>query len=245
MISAAQSQPVNVGSLFLGGGNFSILAGLSESWMTPDSAQLLAQTGAVGIWDADAAGQRSAHFPQLMAAGKSSGLPVIARVFSARQLPALEEADGLLLEGRSMQDYSLLKELGKVRKPVIITRSGGGTPEELLMCGEYLLSGGNRQVIFCEQGTRSFTTPTGYTLDLGATLYLRRHTRLPIIADPGATAETADELYRLTLAAAAAGLDGVMLRLETDGAGVGLSPQEFRLTADRTQAVRRAICEKI
>lgn len=239
MISAAQSQPVKIGSLSLGGGSFSFLAGLSESLTASDAPRLLHEIGASGIWEADAQGQRAAHFPQLLTAGKKAGLPVIATVFSLRDLPSSEEADGLLIQGRSMQDYSLLKELGRLRKPVILTRSGGGTPKELLMCGEYLLSEGNRQVIFCEEGTRTFTTPTGFSLDLGAALYLRRHTRLPIIADPGATAQTGEALFRLTLAAAAAGLDGVMLRLDSEGAG--LSPEEFRRTIDRTQAVREAI----
>lgn len=240
--SQTDSTRVQIGEARIGGGGFSFLAGLRKAW-NEENIKNLKQTGAACIWaeETDDRNPGEERLSLLTAAGKKAGLPVIASVSSIRALPLLEKADAILTEGRSMQDYELLRALGRLRKPVILTRNAGSTPEELLMAGEYLLSGGNGQVIFCEQGTRTFSSPTGRSLDLTVALWLRSRTHLPIIVDPGPTVQTEEALSAMILAAAAAGVDGVMFRLGTEGDVPGLSPETFRRTAEHTQALLAAL----
>jgi 3-deoxy-7-phosphoheptulonate synthase len=127
-----------------------------------------------------------------------------------------EHADVLQVGARNMQNFALLDELGRIRRPVLLKRGLSATVEELLMAAEYIMSQGNRDVILCERGIRTFETATRNTLDVGAIPVLRRETHLPVIVDPSHAAGRADLVAPLAFAAIAAGADGLMVEVHPD-----------------------------
>ena len=155
---------------------------------------------------------------ELLAAARSdTGLPVVTEVMDTRQVEVVaEHADVLQVGARNMQNFALLDELGRVRRPVLLKRGMSATVKELLMAAEYIMSHGNRDVILCERGIRTFETATRNTLDVGAIAVLRRETHLPIVVDPSHAAGRADLVAPLAFAAVAAGADGLMVEVHPD-----------------------------
>jgi 3-deoxy-7-phosphoheptulonate synthase len=132
----------------------------------------------------------------------------------ASQIPEMAERVDLLQVGaRSMQNFSLLKELGRIRRPVLLKRGLSATLDEWLHAADYLLEGGNESVILCERGIRTFGQETRFTLDLGAVAYLRRRTDLPIVVDPSHATGIRELVAPMALASAAAGADGLMIEV--------------------------------
>jgi len=153
----------------------------------------------------------------LAAAGREAGLPVVTEIMDVSDLELVaRHADMLQVGARNMQDYRLLKELGKAGKPVLLKRGMSATYEELLLSAEYLLKEGNEQVILCERGIKTFEHGTRNTLDLNAVPYLRRQSHLPVIVDPSHGAGLRDLVAPMAKAAAAAGADGVMVEVHPD-----------------------------
>ncbi len=151
-------------------------------------------------------------------AGRRHGMPVVAEVMDAAQLPLMSEHVDLLQVGaRNMQNFSLLKALGRQRRPVLLKRGLSATIEEWLLAAEYVTSGGNPDVILCERGIRTFGTETRFTLDLGArrpqVRSKARQFHLPVVVDPSHATGLRELVAPLTLAAAAAGADGVMIEV--------------------------------
>ena len=150
----------------------------------------------------------------LAEAGRERGMPVVAEVMDASQLPeALEYVDVLQVGARNMQNFSLLKALSKVRRPVLLKRGLCATFEEWLLAAEYLLEGGNEQVILCERGIRTFETATRNTLDLAAVALAKQRTSLPVIVDPSHATGRSELVAPMALAAAAAGADGLLIEV--------------------------------
>jgi len=150
----------------------------------------------------------------LAEAGHRRGLPIIAEVMEAEQLPLmLEHVDILQVGARNMQNFSLLRALGKVRKPVLLKRGLAATFEEWLLAAEYVLSGGNEQVVLCERGIRTFETATRNTLDLSAVALAKLRTHLPVIVDPSHATGQRELVIPMCLAAAAAGADGLLIEV--------------------------------
>jgi 3-deoxy-7-phosphoheptulonate synthase len=144
-------------------------------------------------------------------------LPVVSEVLDVRDLPlALDLIDIIQVGSRNMQNFPLLKELGEIRKPVILKRGMQATIEEWLSAAEYILSGGNEDVILCERGIRTFETYTRNTLDLNAVVAVKQKTTLPVIVDPSHGSGRSELVAKLCLASIGAGADGLMIEVHPE-----------------------------
>ena len=153
----------------------------------------------------------------LRAAGDAVGLPVVTEVLDVRDAETVAEwADVLQVGARNMQNFRMLDELGTMDRPILLKRGLSATIEELLSAAEYVLKGGNRDVILCERGIRTFETYTRNTLDLSAVAALKTLTHLPVIADPSHAAGRRDLIDPLSRAAIAVGADGLMIEVHPD-----------------------------
>ena len=148
----------------------------------------------------------------LTEAGRETGLPVVTEITDPRQLEDLDQVD-ILQVRRNMQNFALLQALGQIMKPVLLKRGMSSTVTELLQAAEYILAGGNRQVILCERGIRTFETDSRATLDIAAIPVLKKLTHLPVIVHPSHAAGRAELVAPLALAAVAAGADGLMVEV--------------------------------
>jgi 3-deoxy-7-phosphoheptulonate synthase len=173
-------------------------------------------------------GQEGLHL--LAAAKAESGLPVVTECMDARDLEAvLEVADVLQVGARNMQNYPLLTEIGRSGRPVLLKRGLSSTLEELLMSAEYILKEGNEDVMLCERGIRTFETAYRFTLDLMAIPALKELTHLPVIVDPSHAAGKRDFVEPMSLAAAAAGADGIIVEVHSEpDAAICDGPQQLR-----------------
>ena len=157
-------------------------------------------------------GEKGLHI--LAAARAETGLPIITEVMDARDVELVAGlADILQIGARNMQNFSLLLEVGRLQRPVLLKRGLSATITELLMAAEYIMSQGNQQVILCERGIRTFETATRNTLDVAAIPVLKRETHLPVIVDPSHAGGRADLVAPLSFAALAAGADGLMIEV--------------------------------
>lgn len=152
----------------------------------------------------------------LLEAKKATGLPIVTEIMSAEHLSMFEDVDVIQVGTRNMQNFQLLKELGKVDKPILLKRGMANTLEELLMSAEYIMAGGNENVILCERGIRTFETSMRNTLDISAIPMLKSKTHLPVIIDPSHAAGIRFMVEPLTLAAIASGADGVMIEVHNN-----------------------------
>jgi 3-deoxy-7-phosphoheptulonate synthase len=208
----------------IGGGHFALIAGPC-SVETPD--QILA--AAVAAKEAGATMMRGGAFKPrtspyafqglgkeglelLAAAREQTGLPIVTELMDPRDLDVvLEYADVIQIGARNMQNFQLLSEVGKADKPVLLKRGQSATVEELLMAAEYVVKEGNRDVILCERGIRTFEPSTRNTLDISAVPVIKLTSHLPVIVDPSHSAGRLDLVLPLSLAAVAAGADGVIV----------------------------------
>lgn len=153
----------------------------------------------------------------LAEARAETGLPVVTEVMDTRDVELVSQwADMLQIGARNMQNYSLLAEVGRSRRPVMLKRSMSATISELLFAAEHILVHGNTQVVLCERGIRTFETATRNTLDVSAVPVLQRETHLPVIVDPSHAGGRADLVAPLARAAIAAGADGIMVEVHND-----------------------------
>ena len=150
--------------------------------------------------------------------GREVGLPTVSEITDAAQLPQFEQVDMLQVGARNMQNYELLRALGQQSKPVLLKRAVGATVEELLQSAEYILAGGNPNVVLCERGVRSFSKTSRAALDVSVIPVLKRMTHLPVIVDPSHAAGEAALVPPLALAAVAAGADGLLIEVHNDPA---------------------------
>jgi len=179
----------------------------------------------------------------LCRAGRETGMPVVSEITDPRQLSLFREVDVLQVGARNMQNFELLRELGRQEKPVLLKRSFGATVTELLQAAEYILAGGNERVILCERGIRTFETDSRATLDVAGIAALKEQSHLPVLADPSHAAGRRELVAPLALAAAAAGADGLMIEVHdrpeealSDGRQA-LTCGEFARLARRVQAL--------
>src|SRR5213082_3101718 len=175
-------------------------------------------------------GLGDAGLPLLAEAKEETGLPVVTELMDVRDLEAvLDVADVVQVGARNMQNYSLLTELGRAGRPVLLKRGISATLEELLMAAEYILSEGNESVILCERGIRTFETAYRFTLDVTAVPVLKARTHLPVIVDPSHAAGRRELVTPLSLAAAAVGADGVIVEVHpSPDAAICDGPQALR-----------------
>lgn len=176
----------------------------------------------------------------LVQAGRDAGLPVVTEITDVSQLPLLADVDILQVGARNMQNYALLKALGELRRPVLLKRGLSATVEEFLLAAEYLLAGGNEQVILCERGVQSGLSAARATLDIAAIPVLKRATHLPVLVDPSHAAGRSELVLPLALAAAAAGADGLMVEVH-DRPACALSDGGQSLTCRQFQELAEAV----
>jgi 3-deoxy-7-phosphoheptulonate synthase len=168
----------------------------------------------------------------LVEAGRAYELPVVTEVLHPEDVERIAAAaDMLQIGARNMQNFALLKEVGRARRPVLLKRGMSATIEELLLAAEYVMSGGNHRVVLCERGIRTFETSTRNTLDISAVPVLKRRTHLPVIVDPSHAAGVRELVIPLALAAAAAGAVGLLVEAHPNPAEA-LCDKEQALTGD-------------
>lgn len=180
------------------------------------------------------------------------GLLTVSEVMEVAQLPMLVEyVDILQVGARNMQNFNLLRELGKIRKPVLLKRGLAATIEELLMAAEYIMAGGNYQVILCERGIRTFENATRNTLDISAIPVVHKLSHLPIIADPSHGTGRRDKVAPMARAAVAAGADGLIIEVHhdpdhalSDGAQ-SLYPKQFAALMEEIRLIAQVIGKKL
>lgn len=185
----------------------------------------------------------------LLEAKKETGLPIVTEIMDISQLELFDEIDVIQVGARNMQNFELLKQLGRSGKPVLLKRGLSNTYQELLMSAEYLMAFGNEQVILCERGVRTFETYTRNTLDISAVPALKKLSHLPVIIDPSHAAGIAEFVPSLSMAAVAAGADGLIIEVHNnpskakcDGAQ-SLIPGDFDKLARKLRALKAAVSE--
>lgn len=149
----------------------------------------------------------------LVSAKEKTGLPAVSEITDAAELPLFKDVDMLQIGARNMQNYVLLREIGKSGKPVLLKRGFGCTVEELLSSAEYIRSAGNENIVLCERGIRSFENSTRFTLDISAVSVIKEKSDYPVIVDPSHAAGDAKYIKSLAMAATAAGADGLLLEV--------------------------------
>lgn len=179
-------------------------------------------------------------------AREATGLPIVTEIMSISHLDLFEDVDILQVGARNMQNFELLKELGKINKPILLKRGLANTIEEWLMSAEYIMAGGNNQVILCERGIRTYETATRNTLDLSAVPIVRKLSHLPIIVDPSHATGKSWLVEPMALAAVASGADGLMIEVHNDPAHAlsdgaqSLTPERFDTVMRRVNAMQKA-----
>ena len=223
-----QDTVIDVGGVKLGGGNFQFIAGPCSVESEEQICQVAAAVKAAGAGFLRGGafkprtspyafqGLREEGIRLLLEAKRETGLPIVTELMDLNQLQYFDEVDVIQVGARNMQNFEMLKELGHVHKPILIKRGMSATLQELLMSAEYVMAGGNSQVILCERGIRTFETYTRNTLDISAVPVLKSLSHLPVVIDPSHATGKAALVRSMSLAAAAAGADGLMIEVHND-----------------------------
>ena len=191
----------------------------------------------------DFQGLKAEGIDLLVEAKKETGLPIVTEIMNANHLPLFEDVDVIQVGARNMQNFELLKELGKTRKPILLKRGLANTMKEWLMSAEYIMAGGNENVILCERGIRTFETYTRNTLDLSAVSVLKELTHLPVIVDPSHATGVARYVKPMAFAAAACGAAGLMIEVHNDPMHAlcdgpqSLTPEQFGEVAEDVKRI--------
>ena len=253
---------VDVAGKKIGGGNFQIIAGpcsVESEEQVCEIAKRVKEAGA-GLLRGGAFKPRTSPYAfqglkgdglrLLVEAKEQTGLPIVSELMNAEHIPMFEEAVDLIQVGaRNLQNFELLKELGKVNKPILLKRGLANTIDEMLMSAEYIMAGGNENVILCERGIRTFETRTRNTLDLSAIPVLKKLTHLPIVIDPSHAMGYAHLVKPMAMAATVAGADGLMIEVHNNPAKAlcdgpqSLTPDQFDEVADLVFQLRPLACE--
>ena len=240
----------------IGGGNMAVMAGPcsieSEEQLTA-IAQAVKKSGANvlrgGAFKPRTSpyafqGMREDGLELLIKVKKKVGLPVVTEIMDHVHLPYFEEVDIIQVGARNMQNFELLKHLGKVDKPILLKRGLSNTIEEWLMSAEYIMSEGNEKVILCERGIRTFETATRNTLDLSAIPVLHEKTHLPVVVDPSHATGKAKLVPSMALSGVVAGADGLIIEVHNDPANAlcdgaqSLTPEQFDVLMGKVNVVK-------
>ena len=187
----------------------------------------------------------------LREARKVTGLPIVTEIMRVSHIPLFEDVDIIQVGARNMQNFELLKELGRLDKPILLKRGLSSTLEELLMSAEYIMAGGNEKVILCERGIRTYETYTRNTLDISAVPILKKLSHLPVIVDPSHASGISWLVEPLALAAVAAGADGLIIEVHNDpqhalsDGAQSLTPEQFDQVAEHVNAAAKAFGRKV
>ncbi len=244
---------IDVGGHKIGGGHFQIIAGPcsveSEEQIITVARQVkaagatLLRGGAFKPRTSPYAfqGLRAQGLELLLRAKEATGMPIVTEIMEGSHLPWFEDVDVIQVGARNMQNFELLKELGATDKPILLKRGLANTLQELLMSAEYIMAGGNQKVILCERGIRTFETATRNTLDLSAIPLLHEMSHLPVIVDPSHATGISRLVRPMSLAATAAGADGLIIEVHNDprralcDGAQSLTPETFAQVAGEVE----------
>ena len=250
---------ITVGDAKIGGGNFAMIAGPCS---VESEEQIIEVANAVKAAGAQILrggafkprtspyafqGLKDHGIKLLMEAKKATGMPIITEIMNIRTLELFEDVDIIQVGARNMQNFDLLQELGKTRKPILLKRGLANTLQELLMSAEYIMSEGNENIILCERGIRTYETYTRNTLDLSAIPVLHELSHLPVVIDPSHATGRASLVPPMAVAAAAAGADGIMVEVHNNPACAmcdgpqSLTPAQFDELNQKVQKIREAM----
>ena len=250
---------VQIGNVRIGGGYFAMIAGpcsveseeqiIAIAKSVKASGAHILRGGAFKPRTSPYAfqGMKAEGIRLLELVKQETGMPIITEIMSINDLPLFENVDLIQVGARNMQNFDLLKELGKTNVPILLKRGLANSLEELLMSAEYIMSEGNENVILCERGIRTFETATRNTLDLSAVPVLHELSHLPVVVDPSHGTGRADLVPPMALAAAACGTDGIMVEVHNDPGSAlcdgaqSLTPERFRELTHRILKIRDAI----
>ncbi|MGI6727258.1 MAG: 3-deoxy-7-phosphoheptulonate synthase [Anaerovoracaceae bacterium] len=253
---------VNIGDRKIGGGHFAVIAGpcsVESQEQILTIATDVAASGATFLRGGAFKPRTSPYvfnglgldgLELLKIARQETGLPIVSEIMSQEYLKVFEkDVDIIQIGARNMQNYQLLRQVGELKKPVLLKRGQASTIDELLMAAEYLMVGGTSQIILCERGIRTFETSTRNTLDISAVPVLKHKTHLPVIVDPSHAAGYSYLVEPLALAAVAAGADGLMIEVHNmpedalcDGQQ-SITPKIFSCLMKKVNGVRKLIKE--
>ena len=254
----ADDTVIRVGGAAVGGGRFLMIAGpcsVESEEQIVGIARAVKASGAQMLRGGafkprtspyDFQGLAAEGLELLKIARRETGLPIVTEIMGTGSLELFADVDVIQVGARNMQNYDLLRELGRLRKPVLLKRGFAATLRELLMSAEYIMAGGNEQIILCERGIRTFDDYTRNTLDLAAVPMLRELTHLPVIVDPSHATGLSRMVRPMALAAAACGADGLMIEVHNDplhalsDGAQAIRPDEFDALCRDVSAVRRA-----
>lgn len=250
---------IDVNGIKIGGGNFQIIAGpcsVENHDQIIEIAQKVKASGASILRGGafkprtspyDFQGLKADGIELLLEAKKLTGMPIISEIMNIKDLELFEDVDIIQVGARNMQNFDLLKELGRTNKNILIKRGLANNLKELLMSTEYIMAGGNENVILCERGIRTFETYTRNTLDLSAVPMLHELSHLPVVVDPSHATGISRLVEPMAMAAAAAGADGLMIEVHNnpekalcDGAQ-SLTPAQFDSVAKKVMKIREAV----
>lgn len=250
---------VEIGDVKIGGGHFAMIAGpcsVESEEQIIEIAQAVKASGAKmlrgGAFKPRTSpysfqGMKGEGIQLLLKAKKATGLPIVTEIMNISTLDLFADVDVIQVGARNMQNFDLLRELGKTKKPILLKRGLANTLEELLMSTEYIMSEGNEQVILCERGIRTFETATRNTLDLSAVPLLHKMTHLPVVVDPSHATGKASLVAPMAFAAAACGADAIMVEVHNnpscalcDGAQA-LTPVQFDQLSRKVQQIREVV----
>lgn len=223
---AKMTKPVQVGSVTIGGPGFTVIAGpcsIESKTQFQETALAVKKAGAVilrgGVWKLRTSAQTfqglgKNAFGFIREVLDQTQMKLVSEVTDPRQIEMLDNYVEMYQVGsRNMHNYSLLKELGQTRKPILLKRGFAAFVDEWIKAAEYISLGGNDQVILCERGIRTFETSTRNTLDLNSVLYVKEKTQFPVVVDPSHAVGVRKYVPQLALAAASAGADGIIVEV--------------------------------
>ena len=247
------------GGVKIGGGNFQLIAGpcsvespeqiLAIATKVKEAGAHLLRGGAFKPRTSpyDFQGLRAEGIELLLQAKKATNMPIVSEILNANHIPMFEDVDVIQVGARNMQNFEMLKELGKTQKTILLKRGLANTLKELLMSAEYIMAGGNENIILCERGIRTFETYTRNTLDLSAVPMLRDLTHLPIVVDPSHACGVSKLVAPMAFAAAACGADGIMIEVHNNPSCAlcdgpqSLTPDQFAAVAKKVFAIREIV----
>ena len=250
---------VDVGGVKIGSGSFCLIAGPCSVETEEQIIGVAQQVKAAGAnllrggafkprtSPYDFQGLKAEGLRLLLEAKRATGLPIVTEIMNANYLDLFEDVDLIQVGARNMQNFDLLKELGRTKKPILLKRGLANTLKEFLMSAEYIMSESNQNVILCERGIRTFDTYARNTLDLTAVPALHELTHLPVIVDPSHATGRAKLVPPMALAATACGADGIMVEVHNDpmhalcDGAQSLRPEQFAELAKRIRVVREAV----
>ena len=250
---------VDVSGVKIGSGNFCMIAGPCSVESEEQIVSIAKSVKAAGAnilrggafkprtSPYDFQGMQADGIELLKIARRETGLPIVTEIMGTKHLPLFEDVDLIQVGARNMQNFDLLKELGRLRKPILLKRGLASTLKELLMSAEYIMAGGNEQVVLCERGIRTFEKYTRNTLDLSAVPIIHEKTHLPIIVDPSHATGINRLVAPMAMSATACNADGLIIEVHNDpihalcDGAQSLRPEQFDVLMGKIREIRKVV----